>query len=346
MAMTTETGRGDMKLEAYFDESGIGSNDEQFALVGVVAYAHHWRQFEPLWRTALQRHGAPYLHMREFAHRRGAFKGWSEDQRQALMSDCLKSLCWFVFFTIGATMNIVEAGWRDPEGKPSAAYPWLRCYSEVLRGVQFVRQMTDSNHQIRCVYSRQDEFASHLRAIHEQSRGIEEYLGALGPLEFGDMRDEPALQVADLVAYELRHHYHLQKKRPGAPYRFPYQVIMRWQMHFTGWRTLMMKNLPGWYLEAERTGKLKEKMDAIHDDPAAHVKEVRDLHPYPVDLRRIQLLEVERLMRQRGENTWFRPLGPVLGPGGGEMWVLEKDRPPLPGGPQKWKAKHNDPDRS
>ncbi len=56
-------------LTAFFDESGHFSATEFFSLTAFVAKDSDWALFDDRWREALTRSCAPYLHMREFAHK-------------------------------------------------------------------------------------------------------------------------------------------------------------------------------------------------------------------------------------------------------------------------------------
>lgn len=65
---------------AYFDESG--SPDETVALVvaGFVASDEQWREFEREWKEVLAAEGVSCFHVKEFAHSRGEFKPWKDDE--------------------------------------------------------------------------------------------------------------------------------------------------------------------------------------------------------------------------------------------------------------------------
>lgn len=54
-------------LIGFFDESDHSSATEFFAMAAFVAQGSQWVAFDEQWRNVLNSHGAPYLHMREFA---------------------------------------------------------------------------------------------------------------------------------------------------------------------------------------------------------------------------------------------------------------------------------------
>src|SRR5438093_8646639 len=80
------------QLIGFLDESGHSSATEFFALAAFVAMEADWIAFDRLWHEALRDNQAPYLHMREFAHRIGAFTGWTEERRRALLGSCVQAL--------------------------------------------------------------------------------------------------------------------------------------------------------------------------------------------------------------------------------------------------------------
>ena len=83
-------------------------------------------------------------------------------------------------------------------------------------------------------------------------------------LDFQDMRTVPGLQAADLLAWELRHVYHLKETRPDLGLRLPYRLLIEHQK-WTHSQTL--KFLPGWYIEFQVKGFHAAAMGVIMSDP-------------------------------------------------------------------------------
>lgn len=80
-----------MSIVGYLDASGSISNPQDHVLTvgGFLALEDDWALFSEQWAGVLAAHGAPPLHMKEFAHSRGAFANWKRDesQRAALLRD-------------------------------------------------------------------------------------------------------------------------------------------------------------------------------------------------------------------------------------------------------------------
>src|SRR5438876_3733373 len=96
--------------------------------------------------------------MRAFAHRIGAFKGWTEDQRRALMKACLDSLSAAPIAPIATAMDSESERWLDKQGRPFKLGPFFRCFAEVLGGIKIIVPHRSDGGSLRSVYSQQDQF--------------------------------------------------------------------------------------------------------------------------------------------------------------------------------------------
>jgi hypothetical protein len=113
-------------LIAYFDESGLSGSDDFFAVSAMIGSVEDWREVDERWRQALAANNAPYLHMREFAHRIDAFRNWSEAQRRALMRACLNAIHSRPIAPIATAMNATSERWVDKHGKETKLGLWFR----------------------------------------------------------------------------------------------------------------------------------------------------------------------------------------------------------------------------
>lgn len=93
-------------LIGYFDESGHSSGTDFVALAAFVAAESEWKQFDNQWQSVLKKNNAPYLHMREFAHFRGPFEGWTEKSRRTFLEQCVITINSFHAIAIGAVMAV------------------------------------------------------------------------------------------------------------------------------------------------------------------------------------------------------------------------------------------------
>src|SRR5262245_12374060 len=124
---------------------------------------HVWQEFSQRWQNALAKHGAPYLHMREFAHFTGKFKGWSEARRRAMMADCLDALNDLEILMLCVVMRSSDFARLPPAERAGLVDPYLCCFQECLFGTSLTGYLTFYGDSVDIVYSRQDEFRTVFR---------------------------------------------------------------------------------------------------------------------------------------------------------------------------------------
>jgi len=71
-------------LCAYFDASGSFEDDSitVLSVAGYISTEERWAGFEREWSSILASEGVSALHMRHFAHSRGEFEGWKNDEKR------------------------------------------------------------------------------------------------------------------------------------------------------------------------------------------------------------------------------------------------------------------------
>jgi hypothetical protein len=75
-------------LEAYFDESGDPSDPKGkvFALAWLVASEEDWKIFTGKWSRILRRFKVTMMHMKDFEHSTGEFRGWDKAKKDSFAS--------------------------------------------------------------------------------------------------------------------------------------------------------------------------------------------------------------------------------------------------------------------
>lgn len=264
-------------MTGFVDESGHSSATEFFALAAFVAEDADWATFEDLWRQALAQSRAPYLHMREFAHRVGVFQGWTEDQRRQLLAGCVAAINSIRAIAVGAAISVTDFRALSGAAQSKLQDPFFCCFQEVVRGAGLTACFEPPSTRVRMVFSKQDQFSSMARKLWDVMGATIDVKECMVSLAFDDMRGVPALQAADLLAYEFRHYYHLRRTRPNSVPRWAFAEIVRHQR--TAYNARMLKYLPRWYLEAQAEGVYEELMGTMLGDPGTHLARLNELFP-------------------------------------------------------------------
>jgi hypothetical protein len=236
-------------LTAYFDESGHSATQGFFALAAFVAPSDAWLVFDVAWQDTLNNCNAPYLHMREFAHSLGPYEGWTEEQRRSLLRGCVSAIKVAQAVAIGAVLDVADFNTLSDDGRIRLRDPFFCCFQEVVRGAAISGVFENRGVKVDMVFSAQDEFRGQAMQLHEAMLQDNDLRDRIGGLRFEDMRRCLALQAADLMAYELRQHYHLGREDPPPRTRWAFREIVEHQRTVLGARRL--KYLPKWYLDAQ-----------------------------------------------------------------------------------------------
>lgn len=264
-------------LIGYFDESGHSSGTDFFALAAFVSDDLEWTRFDKQWQSALKQNGAPYLHMREFAHFRGPFEGWTEKKRHSLLGQCVAAINSIHAIAVGAAMSVEDFKTLDHNGQSRLQDPFFSCFQEVVRGVALNASFEPEGYLANLIFSQQDEFRPKAMKLWNAMRQDSDVRTRIGSLVFRNMRDVPALQAADLLAYELRHYYHLRKTKSGTPHRWAFREIVLHQRNTH--QAFMLKYLPKWYLQAQASGTFDGIMGQKKGDPDNFISLLSEMTP-------------------------------------------------------------------
>lgn len=219
--------------KAFFDES---SNEKPgyYAVAGFVGSQAQWNDFGRMWGEALDSTGAPYLHMREFAHSVDAFEGWKgqKDRREKLMDGVVKAVRGSALIPVGSAMRIADFEALPEEGRSRLRSPYHCCLQDVLYGfalmaeeLKYLEPLVPA--LVRVTGDQHADFAADAKRMYKVLRGSSPWFDYLGPeLGYADMRVTPGLQSADLLAYEMTKELANQDLRPEDRMRWPLDQII------------------------------------------------------------------------------------------------------------------------
>lgn len=183
-------------LWAYVDDSNIHDRQTGTPLHvghgGGIAPYENWKRLEVEWKAALEAENVPAFHMTDFEARRDIFTGWPNKRREGFLN-CLLDII---------DRNVEGLVGYSVPSSPEKTFPQSQAAS-VGRMLYYCTEMAiaKGERKIHLVFARQPQVK-----IGRIASTIEEY-GHLFPeiasFTGASPSDCPALQAADLLAYEL-----------------------------------------------------------------------------------------------------------------------------------------------
>lgn len=193
---------------AYFDESGNATDKNgTFAVGGGLSTNQKWLRLETQWRQILKEHGIKVFHMQECAAGTGEYKGWSSDDRRTLVADLSECIARNMKHAFGVT--ILLEGWsrvnEDFQLAEIHGHPYSFCGR--FAGVCVRAWMKRRGYSAPVRYIFEDGAKGKGQLIDHMSL----YDGVTPGF---DLKGQPGLQAADLVAWKIRRIVHHLVKYP------------------------------------------------------------------------------------------------------------------------------------
>jgi hypothetical protein len=233
-------------LVAYMDESGHSKDPKSHfcGIGGLVADSAKWETLEVSWGSALREAGVKgAFHMRQFAHRQGEFKGWTEAQRKKLLAKLVETIVELDPVPVGCVIWLDHYNSCPELIRTFYREPYFMAFQTVTKGaaLQALPLGTSGTPEgVAMVYASQKEFGATLAGSvgNERQAGAAQQLWlamkertTFGPLmgSYGTASPEELcpLQAADLFAYELTKEFENLLKRPNDSMRWPLRKILR-----------------------------------------------------------------------------------------------------------------------
>jgi hypothetical protein len=210
-------------LKGYFDESG-DEHDAQHGALSVAGYvgdASSWSAFESEWRGVLKDFTVPYLHMREFQHRRGAFAAWTKGDPEADAREAR---------FLGALAGAIGAAALEPFGAVISLSGLRRFNAETgaglsakalaIYGCALDIRRRHPNEAIDLVVDRMDAGSAVVESAKRYAVSDSYYpesrnfpvARVLPKVGSEGSHNTPGLQAADFLAWEVRKNYELKRE--------------------------------------------------------------------------------------------------------------------------------------
>lgn len=234
-----------MTLTAYFDESGHSKDPKSrfCGMGGLIANSAAWDRLSEVWRAALADAGlsGPF-HMRHFAHRRGEFKGWTEEKRQSLFGKLVDVIIEIDAVPTGCVISLDDFNGAPPRLQTFFKGPYFMAFQMATRGAAlqalpkefpFEPQIVDMVFAeqkefgaISCGTEGQERQAGNARQLWLAMKKMTDYGQWMGRFSTDSPENSPPLQAADLFAYELTKEFENLVKRPDDDMRWALRRIL------------------------------------------------------------------------------------------------------------------------
>lgn len=196
-----------MKFIAFIDESGTHAAAPATVVAGYLSTEEMWGRFAEEWAQVLGDFGISRFHMTDFANQSSPFGGWAEDQRRDVLTHLFSVINRNVILPFGAAIRTAE--YIDVFGKSDAhkfvGGPYGLAATMCFMNVGDVLNDVGVYGEIDYVFEAgavgagqiQNTFNANLEDPGQRDRLH------LASLTFRTRAEAPALQAADMVAYEV-----------------------------------------------------------------------------------------------------------------------------------------------
>lgn len=183
---------------AYFDGSGHADSTATVVVAGFIAPIDQWLKFETSWKECLAEFGVTSLHMKHFAHSRGEYSKWKDDEkkRQAFLGKLIKIIKRRTARSFASAVRMEDyrkVDLRFQISEYTRPYPLaaMTCVTKLIKTPTLAG--VDKN-QILYVFEHGDQDQGQLAKTMEEAYRIT-------PV-FWKKDRSVAFQAADLLAYE------------------------------------------------------------------------------------------------------------------------------------------------
>lgn len=212
-------------LKAYLDDSGKSNDPAESitCIAGAIAPLQAWEELETEWKEVLQRFEVPYLHMKEYAHSSpgSPFDKWNgnEEIRTAFLSSLMDIMARKVYAVIGTTVPNEDFHRLSFAQQRQVIDPYFMCFQQIMlaagvnafaefksvgRSLEIPSSELPNGEKIEVVFSKQDEFRSTAELFYRAIQDGMTIGPMLGSFTWASYKDVIPLQVADLIAYEVK----------------------------------------------------------------------------------------------------------------------------------------------
>jgi len=224
-----------LNLKAYMDDSGkLDVPGETICcLAGCVSSEDAFVLAQSEWSAVLQKYNVPYLHMRECAHFAGPYKEWKSDltKRDDFLCQLMDIMEEHLMAVVGSTVPVQDFINLPESYRSQLIDPYFMCFQQSLLGASVIA-WTDRE-QIELIVSDQAGVKGKATKLLQCIRETWHTGNAIKSLKWESHQGIAALQMADLIAYELRRFASDLIKKESTYMRIPMKRLFQMQNFFT-----------------------------------------------------------------------------------------------------------------
>jgi hypothetical protein len=209
-----------MLIKSYFDGSNKPDRDQytNVTLVTLSGMLHEWRSFEGLWLRTLAKHGVGYLHTTDAVSLQNQFSrqnGWDRGRVSGLLLDCAKVLRSKCATQVGAhiprlglrpcAIRIELADYLLAQERIGNAMPVLTdIIAQQALGYCGAWWQFRGGHFLDAIFDNKGPYCAHI--LHRLRIAAPTFpLSNKLTCKEASMKDTPALQACDLIAWSVGH---------------------------------------------------------------------------------------------------------------------------------------------
>jgi hypothetical protein len=214
-------------LRSYFD-GGNQPDSTQYkvlSLASVSGTKDQWLAFEGDWKVMLKKHGAPWLHTTDAVSLKNdpftKENGWNKTKRDAFLSDCVRVVEKHLLQPMqikppgkhGLMPHVVTVVLADfmraIQDNPEVPKDVTEiCVTQSVGSVMERGQASFGAHFFHLIFDQNEPFKKHV--VHRQEnkkarKHLTQIVNRITSITEADMREVPALQMADLFAWSYSH---------------------------------------------------------------------------------------------------------------------------------------------
>jgi hypothetical protein len=192
---------------------------------GFVAREEQWSALVPKWNGLLSKHELTQWHSHDYAHSVNEYKRWrgEKEERRKLYGDFMGAIIESQGVPLGATVSVEHWRRMSDAARRALADPYYLTLQLCLHRSSDYRSGMFSQERMRFIFDDNREFKGRIPAIYRALReNVPDGDRLLERPTFASAASTPEMQVADLVAYEVRQFHHNHLNRPGDDPRWGY----------------------------------------------------------------------------------------------------------------------------